>query len=172
MDNDSQDGLRDHLYGELSVAYDRFYIALYQPTRLWGYWVGRLRIIGPVGAAGIAKAYRVILLFTFIAGVILSVVSHTTEGLGNALVVGSLFAFGAWMAQAWYLSRGEELRLRNELLSEFQLPSVPFSQVTVARLMHELNPDQPDARYYAAQIKEIINRIKELDRDGRLDGNG
>src|SRR5215467_12433947 len=113
MDNDSHDDPRDLLYEELSVAYYRFYVELYQTTRVWGYWVGSHRIFGPYGAEGIARIYRATLLLTFVGGVILSVVSHATEGLGNALVVGSLFAFGAWMAQAWYLSREEDFRLRN-----------------------------------------------------------
>ena len=170
MDNDSHDDSRNRLYEELSTAYYRFYVELYQTTRIWGYWVGSHRIFGPYGAEGIARIYCVILLLTFVGGVILSVVSHATEGLGNALVVGSLFALGAWMAQAWYLSREEDFRLRNELLSEFGLPLVPRSQVTVAHLVGQLDPNRQDARYYAAQIKEIINEIKEL--DGRLDGDG
>ncbi len=163
MDDDSQDDLRDRLCGELSEAYYRFYVELTQATRLWGFWVGRLRIFGPYSAGGVARIYRAMLLVFFVAGVILSVVSHVTQGLGAALVVGSLFAFGAWMAQAWNLSMEEWLRLRNELLDERRLLLAP-SQRTAADLARELNPNQRNARYYAAQIKDITNRIKELDR--------
>jgi hypothetical protein len=89
---------------------------------------------------------------------------------GNALVVGSLFGFGAWMAQTWYLSVEEWHRILNELLSEFGVPPVPRARPTVAQLERELSPNKQDARYYAKQIKRIINEIKEL--DGRPDGNG
>jgi len=57
----------------------------------------------------------------------------------------------------------EWLRLRNELLDERRLLLAP-SQRTAADLARELNPNQRNARYYAAQIKDITNRIKELDR--------
>src|SRR5262249_34892304 len=137
----------------------------------WQEGAGPLRI-GPFGISGLARIYYAILLTAFVAGVILSVVSHVTQGLGFALVVGSLFGYGAWTAQAWNLGVTESFRIRNELVGEFQLPLVRPSQLTAAHLARELNLNQPDARYYAAQLKAITNRIKEMGRDGRLDSNG
>jgi len=57
-----------------------------------------------------------------------------SHGMHAALVVGSLFAFGAWMAQAWNLSMEEWFRLRNELLGEFRPLLAPPSQLTAAHL--------------------------------------
>jgi hypothetical protein len=52
--------------------------------------VGPLRI-GPFSYSGLNRIHGAILLAAFAAGVILSVVSQVTQGLGFALVVGSLF---------------------------------------------------------------------------------
>jgi hypothetical protein len=69
----------------------------------------------------------------------------------------------AWMAQLWSLSAAEWFRLRNELLGEVRLLLSPWDR-TAADLARELNPNQRNASYYAAQVKDIVNRIKELDR--------
>jgi hypothetical protein len=70
------------------------------------------------------------------------------------------------MAQAWSLSTAELYRIQNELIREFQLPPVQPYQLDAAYLARELNLNQPDARYYAAQIKDITDRIKEMGRNG------
>src|SRR5260370_5703318 len=162
MDNGSQDDLRDRLYVELSEASHEFCPELVQETRIWGLWVGRRRIFGPYSSWGVARIYQVMLLVLFVAGVILSVLSPGNQGLGAALVVGSLFAAGAWIAQLWNLSTAEWFRLRNELLGEVRLLLSPW-QRTAADLARELNPNQRNAGYYAAQVKDIVSRIKELD---------
>ena len=105
MDDGSQHDLRNCLYGELAEAYDGFFKELVQATRIWGFWVGRRRIAGPYSAWGVARIYQVVLLVFFVAGVILSVLSPGNQGLGSALVVGSLFAAGAWIAQLWICRR-------------------------------------------------------------------
>ena len=166
MDDGSQDDLRDRLYRELSEAYDGFFTELVQTTRIWGFWVGRRRIVGPYSSWGLARIYQVMLLVFFVAGVVLSVLSPGNQGLGSALVVGSLFAAGAWIAQLWGLSTAEWFRLRNELLGEVRLLLSPWHR-TPADLARELSPNQRNASYYAAQVKDIVDRIKELDRTDR-----
>jgi hypothetical protein len=144
MNDESQDSQSDRLSQELSEAMDEFRVEIDRVTRVWGFWTGHgNRIIGPYNATQVASIYRIILLALFVVGVILSVVNHGTGGLGVALVVGSIFAFGAWMAQAWYLSREEELRLRNELLGGLM---------------------ERDLRKYASRCKDIAKRIDELDK--------
>src|SRR5215472_2701939 len=162
MENRSQDDVRDRLYEELSEAYDGFFKELIQATRIWGFLVGRRRI-GLYSSWGLARIYQVMLLVFFAAGVALSVSSPGNPGLGSALVVGSLFAAGAWIAQLWNLSTAEWFRLRNELLGEVRLLLSPWHRTT-ADLARELDPNQRNASYYATQVKDIVNRIKELDR--------
>lgn len=163
MDDGSQDDLRNRLYRELAEAYDGFFAELVQATRIWGFWVGRRRIAGPYSSWAMARIYQVMLLAFFVAGVTLSVLSPGSQGLGSALVVGSLFAAGAWIAQLWNLSTAEWFRLRNELLGEVRLLLSPWHR-TVADLARELNPNQRNASYYAAQVKGLVDQIKELDR--------
>ncbi|MDR7275121.1 hypothetical protein [Catenuloplanes atrovinosus] len=89
--------------------------------RGWGVWTGSgRRLIGPLNAAGVARAYRRLLAATLLIGVVFTLVGGVLARLGTALVVGCVFAFGAWMAQAWALSREAEFRIEDMMLSELE----------------------------------------------------
>jgi hypothetical protein len=87
----------------------------------------------------------------FAAGVTLTVVSQATRELGVALVVGSLFGLGAFLAQTWNLLREQEFTIQNELVSDVYYR---------------------DLRRYAAQMKDISNQIEALEKKGNTMGNG
>jgi len=87
----------------------------------WGFWTGSgRRLIGPMDAAAVGSVYRWFLAAAFVLGVILTMVGGTLGQLGGALVVGSLFAFGSWMAQAWALSREGEAKIAEVMLLEIE----------------------------------------------------
>lgn len=130
------------LTDELAAAYAAFHREAYAATRRWGYWTGTgRRVIGPLNAAQIARVYRGVLAALFALGVLFTVVSDATTELGMALIVGSLFAFGAWMAQAWTLSREEQFRIEEKMLGD---------------LVHR------DLRRHADRIAELTRRLDEL----------
>ena len=116
-----------------------------------GYGTPRHRILGPYNANQVAGIYRGLLVVFFVTGVVFSVVGSPVRELGVGLVIGSLFAFGAWMSQAWALSRQEEFILSDKLLGKFY---------------------QRDLKRCAAQIVDIARRIEELDKGEGLDRNG
>jgi hypothetical protein len=140
--SDTDASLED-LRKELATAYSDFYRQASYRSGHWGYWTrsGR-RLVGPYNAAQVAHIYRLILAALFILGVLFSVLSKSTSELGIALVVGSLFAFGAWMAQAWALSREEEFRLHETLLGDIR---------------------NADLRQQAELIREITRQLQELE---------
>ena len=146
MADNSQDD-RDRLDRELSEANDQFMAQLYRETRV-GLWLGprnhRL-VLGPYNAMQLGTIYRGTLLLLFAAGVTFTLVSQVTRELGIALIVGSLFALGAFLAQTWNLMREQEFALQNELVSDVYYR---------------------DLRRYAAQIKEISDRIEALEGTG------
>jgi hypothetical protein len=151
MTDQSEENLHTRLNVELSEAYNRFYAELNSVTPQWGYWTKRGRILGPYDAGQVAGIYRGLLVVFFVTGVVLSVVGASVRELGVGLVIGSLFAFGAWMSQAWALSRQEEFILSDKLLG---------------KLYHR------DLKHYAAQIQDITRRLEELDKGGGLDRTG
>lgn len=155
MTDQSQGNSRTRLYAELSEAYDRFNAEFSKATPRWGYWTKRhgriIRILGPYNANQVAQIYRGLLVVFFVTGVILSIVGSPARELGVGLVVGSLFAFGAWMSQAWALSRQEEFTLYNKLLGEL---------------------NRRDLKLFAAQIEDKTRQLEELDKGGGLDRNG
>jgi hypothetical protein len=110
----------DEVRAKLEAAYQEFQQEV-SMRRAWGYWTGSgRRLIGPLNAAGVARVYRGILAFAFILGVILTLLGGVLGQLGSALVVGCVFAFGAWMAQAWALSREAEFKLEDLMLLEIE----------------------------------------------------
>jgi hypothetical protein len=108
------------------------------------------RIFGPYNAGQVAWIYSGLLSVFFVTGVVLSVVGPPARELGVGLVVGSLFAFGAWISQAWALSRQEEFRLFDKLLGEFY---------------------QRDLKHCATEIEDKTRQLEELDKGGGLDRN-
>lgn len=147
MTDNSQDDLRDRLDKELSEADEQFTAELYRRAS-WEFWLGSRNhrlILGPYNSMQLGVIYRYILLALFIAGVTLTVISQETRELGVALVVGSLFGLGAFLAQAWNLLREQEFALQNDLVSDVY---------------------DRDLRRYAAQMKGISNRIEALEKLG------
>ena len=117
------DGARsesDDVLGQLQAAHLEFRRQA-SMTGGWGYWTksGR-RLVGPMDAAAVGAAYRWLLAVAFVLGVVLTMVGGTLGQLGAALVVGSLFAFGSWMAQAWALSRQGEAKIAEVMLLEIE----------------------------------------------------
>lgn len=155
MTDQSEGNSRTRLYDELSEAYDRFVAELSNVTPRWGYFTKRhgriITILGPYNANQVAGIYRGLLGAFFVAGVVLSVVGPPARELGVGLVVGSLFAFGAWISQAWALSRQEEFALYDKLLGELH---------------------QRDLKLCAAQIEDKTRQLEELDKSEGLGRNG
>lgn len=117
------DGARsesDDVLGQLQAAHSEFR----RQAAMSGGWGYRTRsgrhLIGPMDAAAVGRAYRWLLAAAFVVGVVLTVVGGTLGQLGGALVVGSLFAFGSWMAQAWALSRQGEGKIAEVMLLEIE----------------------------------------------------
>ncbi|MEJ3744687.1 hypothetical protein WEI85_15500 [Actinomycetes bacterium KLBMP 9797] len=132
----------DELTDQIADAYAAFRRETYAATQSWGYWTGTgRRLLGPFNAAQVAGIYRLILAALFALGVVFTVVSDATTEMGMALIVGALFAFGAWMAQAWALSREEESRIEEKLLGD---------------LLHR------DLKRQADHIAELTRRLDEL----------
>jgi len=127
---------------ELRLAYLAF-VEQAGARRRWGLRTrsGR-RLIGPYTAAQVAGIYRLMLGGFFLVGAALTVVGGLLGQLGAALVVGSLFAFGSWMAQAWSLSREAEFKAADELLFGLE--------------RERLEP-------YAERVRMLTRQLQELD---------
>jgi hypothetical protein len=155
MTDQSQGNSRTRLYAELSEAYERFDTELSKATPQWGIQSKRhggiMRILSPYNVNQVAGIYRGLLVVFFVTGVVLSVVGPPARELGVGLVVGSLFAFGAWMSQAWALSRQEEFTLYSKLLGELY---------------------QRDLKLCAAQIVDKTRQLEELNKGGGPGRNG
>jgi hypothetical protein len=145
MDLDTSD--RDELLSEFRAAYAEF---LDQASRRhgWGFWTGSgHRLIGPFNAAGVARLYRLLLAVAFVVGAALTLIGGITGQLGAALVIGSIFAFGSWMAQAWALSREAESRVEDDMLFAIERARLaPYADrvLQLDRQLRALPPEQPD----------------------------
>jgi hypothetical protein len=139
---------RDELLRQFRAAYADFRD---QASRRhgWGFWTGSgRRLIGPFNAAGVARLYRLLLTVAFVVGVVLTLVGGTMGQLGAALVIGSFFAFGSWMAQAWALSREAESKVEDDLLFAMERARLsPYADrvLELERQLRALPPEQPDA---------------------------
>lgn len=137
----------DELLSEFRAAYAEFRD---QASRRhgWGFWTGSgRRLIGPFNAAGVARMYRLLLAIAFVVGAALTLVGGITGQLGAALVIGSIFAFGSWMAQAWALSREAEFRVEDELLFAIERARLaPYADrvLQLERQLRALPPEEPD----------------------------
>ncbi|MEU5939928.1 hypothetical protein ABZ807_12175 [Micromonospora sp. NPDC047548] len=140
---------RDELLGQFRAAYAEFRDQA-SHRRGWGLWTGSGRpLIGPFNAAGVARRYRLLLAVAFVVGVVLTLVGGTVGQLGAALVIGSIFAFGSWMAQAWGLSREAEFKVEDDLLFAIERARLaPYADrvLELERQLRALPPEQPHLR--------------------------
>jgi hypothetical protein len=138
---------REALLTQFKAAYAEFRDQASQ-RHGWGFWTGSgRRLIGPFNAAGVARLYRLLLTLAFVAGVSLTLVGGTVGQLGAALVIGSIFAFGSWMAQAWVLSREAESKVEDDLLFAMERARLaPYADriLELERQLRALPPEQPD----------------------------
>lgn len=133
----------DAVRRELRAAYKEF--AAHAANRWsWGLWTGSgRRILGPYNATQVAGIYRRILGGLFLVGVVLTLMGGLVGQLGAALVVGSLFAFGSWMAQAWVLSREREFKATDEMLSDLERERLEPYADRIRILTHQLRDLKP-----------------------------
>jgi hypothetical protein len=67
----------------------------------WNFGLGPFYISTRVGSMNVAQAYVVFNLICFATGLALAFFNGNLATIGVALIVGSLFAFGAFIAQFW-----------------------------------------------------------------------
>jgi hypothetical protein len=101
---------------ELAAAIAEFKAADAEFQRVWSGVVGwqfhipgRGRVTANLGTDLIFKVYVLFLALTFVAGVVLAA-THVGTELGVALVVGSIFAGGAFLAQMWVVQYERETK--------------------------------------------------------------
>jgi hypothetical protein len=137
----------DAVRRELRTAYLEFAAHAATWRGGWGLWTrsGR-RIIGPFTAAQVAGIYRLMLGGFFLVGAVLTLIGGLVGQLGAALVVGSLFAFGSWMAQAWALSRETEFKAADELLFDLERERLEPYAERVRLLTRQLRDLEPPMR--------------------------
>jgi hypothetical protein len=89
--------------------------ALERRTEVWKFHAGRLRVEGHFPSQRLAWWFAGFHVIVGAAGVVLSIFARgAAQSLGLALVVGSLFGLGAFMAQAWSLQVERERWLGEE----------------------------------------------------------
>lgn len=83
---------------------------LHQTLSGWGLTLGPIRFSGTFGSQRITRIYVTLHVLLLLGGAALIVwASDALQDLGTALVVGSLFAFGAFVAQVWALQAQREM---------------------------------------------------------------
>src|SRR5262249_45203402 len=93
----------DRLRRELSGAEGEFWKEFQRLTTGWQFRFGPIRFRRNVSNLFIAQAFLVFHLLCFVGGIGLIFTTGPTRELGIALVVGSIFAFGSFVAQFWVL---------------------------------------------------------------------
>jgi hypothetical protein len=111
---DPEGGELDRLLAEIE-ALDEEYWSIMSRWTHWGLSVGPVSVSGYFGSQTIALTYASFCVTCFVAGGVLAVFS-TTKELGVALVVGSIFAGGAFVAQWWAVQVGIERQVDAEVL--------------------------------------------------------
>lgn len=132
----------DRLHRELSDVESAFWEEYQKLTTGWQFSFGPIRIKHHVSQMFIAQAFIVFHLVCFAGGVGLIFTAGATRELGIALVVGSIFAFGAFVSQFWALSIEEGRALYKEVLGE---------------------QETRDLKQLAKKREQIMSRIEQLE---------
>jgi hypothetical protein len=134
---------RDQLRGELKSVNQEFWAEWNRTLGTWAFSFGPLRIQRPVTSQTIIRVYVSFNTICFIAGIILVFPGGQLANIGVALIVGSLFSFGAFVSQFWTVVT--------------QLQQEKFDQLGVRSGLDKL-------KELAARRAELSRRLNELDQ--------
>jgi hypothetical protein len=109
----------------------------------WQFILGPLKVRRHVSNMFIAQVFVLFHLLCFTAGAALIFTTGPTRELGIAMVVGSIFAFGSFVAQFWAVSTERGREIRQEVMG---------------------NQDTTRMRQLAERRREIASRIEQLER--------
>lgn len=107
MSNQATNRPDDDELARLRDEFDQFFADLQGVQLKWGPLRARARL----GSQRVAALFAAFHGFTMLAGIVLVFMGDSFSELGVALVVGSLFSVGAFVAQVWALQSARETAL-------------------------------------------------------------
>jgi hypothetical protein len=107
----------DTLAAEASDIFER-YRSLRKEFTTWTIEFGPIRISTPEGTNSLAITFIIWHALTFITGVLVTIFWANNRALGVALVVGSLFGFGSFLAQVWAQGMAKEREFLHKIEHE------------------------------------------------------
>ena len=113
-DGESGDEQLGQLLAEIEALDNEYWDARTWAVAGWQYRLGPLQLRGRFSSGSIANIYLAFCAVTLLGGGVLAVLDPTRE-LGVALVVGAIFAGGAFVAQWWTLQVDNERRFAAEV---------------------------------------------------------
>jgi hypothetical protein len=103
------------LHEELQKTDEAFWREFHDTFARWNLGIGPLRISSPATSHQVAIMYLSFNALCFAAGVTFALFGGVWAALGVALVVGSLFSFGAFLAQLWVVMRQRGIEVVDRL---------------------------------------------------------
>jgi hypothetical protein len=123
---------------ELEAANDAFWEEYERVKRVWHFKFGPLRFERAVGSQFITRVYVAFNAICFAVGIVLVVLGGVSGTVGVALIVGSLFAFGSFVAQYWAIVTQEEIDQYNRTGRDVELTKLRHLGVRRAQLIRRL----------------------------------
>jgi len=111
--NGDAEARRSQLREELSRAERELQAEYVRLLGTWQFCFGRMRIRAAVHSGFITAIYVLFNLLCFVVGVVFVPFGGALQSLGLALIVGGLFAFGAFVAQFWAIQVEKEREVFN-----------------------------------------------------------
>ena len=109
---------RRQLEETLRAADEEFWQEYVRAASTWRVDFGPIHMPFVIGSQQVAKIYALFNALCFVVGVVLCFFRGILAGLGIALVVGSLFTFGAFVSQFWVAVYTREVEWSNRVHSE------------------------------------------------------
>ncbi len=131
-----------NLRQELRDIDEAFWREFYRTFARWNIGVGSFRINAPATSAQLAIGFFLFNSMCFAVGIIFTVLGGVWTALGVAMIVGSLFSFGTFVAQLWVVHRQRAAEVIDRL--------------------YGLRTEYADLERLGRMRKDLLDRIEKL----------
>ena len=107
-----------HLHEELRKTEVAFWKEFDRTVARWDLRIGPLRFTTPVTPKMLALIYLLFNALCFVAGAVFAVFGGVWAALGVALIVGSLFSYGAFVGQSWVIVRQRAIGIFDRVVGD------------------------------------------------------